>query len=153
MRRWAWGASEFAHSFIKSVEKKDIPWRVKILPLINQVRTAVDWSLSSVLPMFGGMIPGLVNEKFRLTELSYAVPSVMSLLFSISASMILLIILVDLRLAPKPQKQAIFFRISTFAQWILVPFVGLFLSSLPALDAQTRLIFNKRIVYVESKKE
>jgi hypothetical protein len=153
MRRWAWGASEFAHAFIKSVETKDIPWRVKILPLINQVRTAVEWSLSSVLPMFGGMIPGLVNEKFRLTELSYAVPSVMSLLFSISASMILLIILVDLRLAPKPQKQGFFFRISTFAQWILVPFVGLFLSSLPALDAQTRLIFNKRIVYVESKKE
>lgn len=153
IRRWAWGASEFANSFTKALKKKDIPWNVKILPILNQVRTAVEWSVTSVLPMFGGFMPGLLNEGFRITNLAYAVPSLMIILFNISTSLLVFIVFIEWRLAPKRTEKGMLFTIFSLAQWLLAPYVGLVLSSIPALDAQTRLIFNKRIVYIESKKE
>ena len=153
IRRWAWGASEFANSFTKALKKKDIPWSAKILPMFNQVRTSVEWSITSVLPMFGGLMPGLLNEKYRLTSIAYTIPSLMSLLFSLSSILLIIIIFIEWRIAPKRPKKGPLFKFFSFAQWILIPYVGLVLSSIPALEAQTRLMFNKRIVYIESRKE
>lgn len=154
IRRWAWGASEFAFSFTESLKRKDIPWRAKIFPLFNQMRSALEWSTSSIIPMFGGVMPGILNEQFRSTTLAYALPSLMIVLFNLSTLMIFFIIFIELRIAPKrPWNKGIFFNMFTFAQWILLPYVGFVLSSIPALDAQTRLIFNKRIQYIESRKE
>lgn len=154
IRRWAWGASEFAHSFTASIKNKHVPWRAKALPLFNQVRTSMEWSLTSVLPMFGGFMPGLLNESFRATNISYTLPSLMFILFNLSTIMLIFIVTIEYRIAPKrPQNKGFFFNMFTFAQWILMPYVGFVLSSIPALDAQTRLIFNKRIQYVESRKE
>lgn len=154
IRRWAWGASEFAYSFTESLKRRNIPWKVKALPIFNQIRTSLEWSLSSILPMLGGYMPGILNEQFRTTTLAYALPSLMVILFNLSTIMLLVIIFIELRTAPKrPKGRGFFFNLFSFAQWILLPYIGFVLSSIPALDAQTRLIFNKRIQYVESKKE
>ncbi len=36
---------------------------------------------------------------------------------------------------------------SLFFQWLLVPLSSIFLSAIPAIEAQTRLMFNKRLEY------
>lgn len=154
IRRWAWGASEFAHSFTKALKHRNVPWNVKLMPIFNQIRTSVEWVLTSILPMFGGTMPLLLNEKFRSTTLAYALPTILSTLMGLASVMTIVIIYIEWKIAPKrPKEKSIFFKIFTFVQWILMPYVGFTLSSLPALEAQTRLIFNKRIVYIESKKE
>jgi hypothetical protein len=154
IRRWAWGASEFAHSFTKAIERKDIPWRAKGLPIFNQIRTSLEWSLTSVLPMFGGFMPGLLNDTFEGTNISYTLPSLMFILFNFSTIMLIMIVFMEYRIAPKrPKDKGLWFTFVSFAQWVLLPYVGFVLSSIPALEAQTRLIFNKRIQYVESRKE
>jgi hypothetical protein len=154
IRRWAWGASEFASSFTISMQRKDIPWRTKLPAMFNQMRSSLEWTLSSILPVFGGAMPGILNEQFRSTTLAYALPSLMILLFNLSTFMLIFIIFIELRIAPKrPWSKGVFFSMFSFAQWVLMPYVGFVLSSVPALEAQTRLIFNKRIQYIESKKE
>lgn len=154
IRRWAWGASEFAHSVTKAYQQKDLPWKIKLVPVLNQIRTSTEWVLASSLPLFGGMIPLLLNEDFRTTTLAYALPALLSILMQVGSIMILCMIYIEWRIAPKrPKQKGILFKFFTFGQWILLPYVGFTLSSLPALDAQTRLMFNKRLVYVESKKE
>jgi hypothetical protein len=154
IRRWAWGASEFAHSFRKALIHKNVSWKVKMMPIFNQVRNSIEWVLTSILPMFGGTMPLLLNEKFRSTTLAYALPTILSTLMGLASIMTIVIIYIEYKIAPaRPKDKGIFFRIFTFVQWILMPYVGFTLSSLPALEAQTRLIFNKRIVYIESKKE
>lgn len=154
IRRWAWGASEFAHAFTSALKHKDVPWRVKILPMFNQMRSAVEWVLSSILPMIGGSIPILMNSEFRSTTLAHTLPSLISTLMGLSSMLVIVIIYIEWKIAPKrPSEKSIWFKIFTFVQWVLMPYVSFILNSLPALEAQTRLIFNKRIVYVESKKE
>lgn len=153
IRRWAWGASEFAHSVTNALQKKDISWRVKVLPIFNQIRTSTEWVLASSLPLFGGMIPILVNEEFRTTTLAYALPAILTVLMQIGSIMVLIMVFIEWKIAPRrPKERGFFFKFFTLAQWILLPYVGFTLSSLPALDAQTRLMFNKRLVYIESKK-
>lgn len=153
VRRWTWGASEMASSFTKALKYKNIPWRVKLLPIFNQLRTHVEWATASVIPLLGGTIPLLLNEEFRKTTLAFTLPSILSVLMQISALGLIIIMYVEWKIAPiKPKERGIWFKLSTFAQWILLPYVGFALNALPALEAQTRLIFNKRIIYVEAKK-
>lgn len=154
LRRHAWGASEFAHSFTLALKKRDVSWKVKLLPIFNQMRTSVEWTTGSILPMIGGIMPGLLNESFRTTILAYSMPTLVTLLMQMSSVLLVLIIYIEYKIAPKrPEGKGLWFKFFTFGQWFLLPYVGFALSSLPALDAQTRLIFNKRIVYVESRKE
>lgn len=154
IRRWAWGASEFAHSFPKAINTASVPWKVKILPIFNQIRTSVEWTTTSILPLFGGLIPLLINKDFRKTTLAFSMPSLLSVLMQVGSVMMIFIIYIEWRIAPqRPREKSMLFKLFSFGQWVLLPYVGFALSALPALEAQTRLIFNKRIVYVESRKE
>lgn len=152
--RWAWGASEFASSVTLAMQKKDIPMRVKIFYIFNQVRTSTEWVLTSILPLIGGMIPFLINEEFRETNLAFALPGQLQFLMLISSFMTFFILYMEHKLAPKkPEGKNFIVKIFYYLQWLLLPYVGFLLSAIPALDAQTRLIFNRRLVYVASKKE
>jgi hypothetical protein len=154
MRRWAWGISEFPHNFTEAIKNKNIPWKVKLMPILNEIRSSLEWTTASVLPLFGGTIPLLLNEDFRKTRLAYAMPSLLALLLQLASVGILMIIYIEWKIAPRrPKHKSIFFKVFSYAQWLLLPYVGFLVSTLPALEAQTRLIFNKRIVYIESNKE
>jgi hypothetical protein len=154
IRRWAWGASEFAHSFREAMIRKEVPWKVKILPIFNQIRNSMEWTMTSIIPLFGGIMPLILNEDFRSTTLAYTLPTLLALLLQLASVMIILIIYIEYKIAPKrPTNRGFLFYISTYLQWFLLPYVGFLLSAIPAIDAQTRLLLNKPIVYVESRKE
>ena len=43
-------------------------------------------------------------------------------------------------------------RIVSYVQWLGLPFVGIFFSNLPALDAQTRLLTGRYLEYRVTEK-
>jgi hypothetical protein len=63
------------------------------------------------------------------------------------------LIFVDHRVCPKPADWNWFRRRWSDAQLFLYPVVGLALSVLPALEAQTRLMFGAYLEYVVTEKE
>jgi len=152
--RWGWGASEIAHSLTSSLKYKNVPWRLKSIFIFNQMRTHIEWTTSSILPLFGGLMPLILNKDFGKTYLGATLPAVLSVLMQLSAVGLLVIMYVEWKVGPKrPKDRGFLFKAFTFGQWILLPWVGFALTAIPALDAQTRLLFNRRIVYVESNKE
>lgn len=151
--RWAWGASEFAAAMTLATKNKNIPLKSKLFFMFNQIRTSTEWVLTSILPLVGGIIPILLNEEFRETNLAFALPRQLQNLMLLSSFMIIVILYIESQLAPKKPHKNIFTKVFYFLQWIFLPYVGFMLSSIPALEAQTRLIFNKRIAYVASPKE
>ena len=154
IRRWAWGASEFAHSMTQY--KKAPKDRKKALkgPIFNQLRTSTEWALSSFLLMFAGYLPGLFHSSFHLTPVGKSYSIVFSILMTMASFLIIAIIIMDRKFAPpKPVNRTRVFSFISYAQWLLAPVIGLILSALPAFESQTRMIFNRRIAYVESKKE
>jgi hypothetical protein len=57
-------------------------------------------------------------------------------------------------LLPKnPSKNTLWTKICQALEWLLVPLITVFLSGMPALDAQTRLALNKRLEFWVTEKE
>jgi len=71
-----------------------------------------------------------------------------------SFSLITSIVLSLLLLPKKKEKHPIFKRIGYAFEWLLIPFTMVFLSALPSLDAQTRLMLGKYMTFwVTDKKK
>lgn len=155
IRRWAWGASEIAHSMSLFSGLDEKGKKAIFMPILNQIRSAVEWSLAPMLLVFGGFLPGFVSPEFAQSTAGEAYALAMTIIAAISTLLLLCTIVLESRIAPpRPDsRRTASARILGFAQWFLTPAVSLAFGALPALDAQTRLILNKRIAYVESRKE
>ena len=155
MRRWCWGASEFAHSVsvyrTLSKDKRKAMWK----PIYNQIRAAVEWTLAPLFLIFGGFLPGIINPPFMLTRFGQIYSLLIAVLMGISTVLIIATIMLDRELSPErpANRRGFWARAFGYLQWFLSPAVSLAFSALPAFDAQTRLILNRRISYVESRKE
>ena len=155
IRRWAWGASEIAHSVSVYRGLDRAGRRAMRLPILNQFRTAVEWSLAPLLLMTGGFLPGLLNPAFAMSPAGRTYSFAITLITCISTCLLVGTIWLERLIAPpRPEsRMGAPFRVFGLAQWFLSPVVSLAFGAIPALEAQTRLILNKRIAYVESRKE
>jgi len=155
IRRWAWGASEIAHSLSTYRCLDRAARKAMILPILNQVRSAVEWSLAPLLLVFGGFLPGFVDPAFALSPAGRVYALAMTGVAIASTFLLLCTMALEGLIAPpRPEsKSSVPTLLFGFAQWFLTPAVSLAFGCLPALEAQTRLILNRRIAYVESRKE
>jgi hypothetical protein len=53
---------------------------------------------------------------------------------------------------PRPAAWGWWPRFVSYVQWLALPFVGVFFSNLPALDAQTRLLTGRYLEYRVTEK-
>jgi hypothetical protein len=74
-------------------------------------------------------------------------------LLTVTLSNILVLVLVEIALnPPRPRHWPLIRHVWAYLQLMGYPFVGLALSSLPALEAQTRLIFGHYLEYKVTEK-
>lgn len=152
LRRWAWGVSDFPFIVVNMIHSKDIPVSRKIYEILHFLESVFFWATGPLLLLFAGSIPGSLNPDFGSTVLSHNLPIMMSTLMNIASVGIILCILITARIIPFHKQKNTFKRISLFLQWFLVPVVSVTLSSIPAIDAQTRLMFNRRLDFQVTKK-
>ncbi len=99
-----------------------------------------------------GFLPGLLNTDFRDTVLAYNLPTIMSNILTLASGGIVMCAIISLNLVPYNPKKGVWGMISLTLQWLFVPVVSIVLSSIPALDAQTRLMFGKYLEYKVTQK-
>ena len=153
-RRWAWGVENFPFVMMGFRRKNSIPLGQKIRRAFNILECHYTWAVWAVIVSLIAPLPLLFGGGlFRQTAIGYNLPSVSAALFRVSMSTIFIFIFITVKLLPprppdvKPQK-----RIVMFAQWIFSPVFAALLGSLPAVDAQTRLMLGKYMqFYVTSK--
>ena len=152
--RWAWGASEIAHSLSVYAKLGREGRKAMRGPIFNQIRSATEWSLAPLILVFGGILPGLVDPWFVYTPFGQIYAIAMVIIALLSTGFILCTIWLEHIIAPpRPDEGFSLISLCGTAAWFLSPAVSLVFGSLPALEAQTRLIMNQRIAYVESRKE
>jgi hypothetical protein len=152
--RWAWGASEIAHSLSVYAVLGREGRKAMRGPILNQIRSATEWSLLPLILVFGGILPGLVEPWFVYTPFGHIYAIAMAIIALTSTCFILCTIRLEHIIAPpRPDEGFTFASLCGTASWFLSPVVSLVFGSLPAFEAQTRLIMNQRIAYVESRKE
>jgi len=152
--RWAWGASEIAHSLAAYARLGREGRKALRGPILNQVRSATEWSLAPIILVFGGLVPGFIDPWFAFTPFGRVYAAAMVAITLISTAFLVCTIWLERVIAPpRPEGELGLASLCRSATWFLSPAVSLVFGSLPALEAQTRLIINQRIAYVESRKE
>ena len=147
-KRWAWGVTDVPYALSKLFDSHHIPLLPKLLRVYHVVETHLFWPTSFFILTLGASIPALVNPEFSRSALGHNLPQMSGLILTITTSFIAMLIFIDIKSRPKrPSHFSVAKTPLLLFQWILLPIVSFFLSSLPALEAHTRLLLGKRLEY------
>jgi len=148
-RRWAWGCAEIPYLMFAFLNNKKIPLRARISHTYTILDGFWSWATSALLLFLLGYLPIILGgQKFNFTVLSFNLPVLTGQIMTIGMTgMFVSAILSTMLLPPVPMTMKWYvrwFKKSTvFIQWVLMPVTLILFGSLPALEAQIRLMLGK----------
>ena len=141
-RRWAWGAENIPYLLYGFLCNKLISRRSKLYWSFNVLEGFHSWATNSLIIFSLGWLPILIGKAdFNQSVLSYNLPAITRNIMAfasigIASSAILSIML----LPPKPEGIRRRHYLLYLIQWALLPVTLILFGSIPALEAQTRLM-------------
>lgn len=145
-RRWAWGAENIPYAFYGFLKNGNIPVKKKIYWFFKKTEAFHSWATNALLIFALGWLPVILGgREFGVSVLSYNLPYITRDIVSLSmvgimSSAVLGIIL----LPPRPEWFRPRHYLLYIFQWLLMPFTLIIFGSVPALEAQTRLMLGGR---------
>ena len=148
-RRWAWGVENFPIIMRAFLKNKKISFFNKMRHLFKLFEGHIAWATWAFLLTFIGWLPAIfAGREFTHTVFYYSAPRIAGTIFHLASFSLITSIILSICLLPKSrEKHPVLMRIGYAFQWLLVPFTVIFLSALPALDAQTRLMLGKYMTF------
>ena len=152
-RRWAWGVTDIPYVIENAVAHPEIPFWSRFWRIANLFGEHINWAIAPFVVMFGATVPLLINPAFAETTLGQNLPLFASVMLTIALVGLFVLVWVEHRIVPpRPADWGPVQRILSYVQWLGLPFVGIFFSNLPALDAQTRLLTGRYLEYRVTEK-
>ncbi len=144
-RRWAWGCAEIPFVIFGFLNNKKISLLRKLSHSYILIDGYWSWATAALL-LFGlGWLPLLLGgNKFNFTILSFNLPILTGRIMTVSlVGIVVSAILSTLILPRAPKSTGMFKKITILFQWIFLPVILIVFGSLPALDAQIRLMLGR----------
>jgi cellulose synthase/poly-beta-1,6-N-acetylglucosamine synthase-like glycosyltransferase len=147
-RRWAYGV-EHIPFIIKSYFRSPLtPFMDKTGKLFFVLWSYGSWATLALIVTFGGMIIPIFNPEFDKTTAAQNLPKISSYILTLAfLSLFLTVYMHEKIVPPRPKNWKWYRHVFVFFQWLLVPFMILTYGTIPALDAQTRLMLGKYMQY------
>lgn len=147
IKRWAYGV-EHIPFIVKQYFSKDLDFWDKTDRVLFKIWSDLKWGFLAIFVTFGSLLIPLVNPQFKTSVLSVNLPIVSSWILTITFFALFATIYVHEKTAPqRPGSWSLFKRTWSYLQWLLIPLILITISSLPAIDAQTSLMFGKRLEF------
>ena len=140
-RRWAYGIENFPVTMRAIWPDLGIRIRTKLRIMFEMLEGHYSWATTSFLLTFLGWLPlFLGGEAFKESVLAHNLPFFTRTLMTLGMVGLLVSIPMSLlTLPPRPKRYHWSRTFLMFFQWFLVPVVA-FLSAIPAIDSQTRIL-------------
>jgi cellulose synthase/poly-beta-1,6-N-acetylglucosamine synthase-like glycosyltransferase len=144
-RRWAYGVENVPYFLFGFIKNKKIPFSKKFSFAFEVIEGQLTWATAPILIYILGWLPIFFSRgNFSEMVASYNLPIMLSrvltlAMFGLIGSAYISILL----LPPRPPQYGKSKIIILIAQWFIVPITMIFFSALPALEAQTRLMFGR----------
>lgn len=152
-KRHAWGATDIPYAVKEFFRHPEIPFITRALRVFRLVESHLLWSTNWFLLTLGATLPPLFNPIFGQTVLGQNLPRMSRLILTVCLAALAIIVILDTFLRPPRPKEVAWWVVPlSFLQWLLMPVAALFMSVLPGLDAQTRLMFGKYLEYRVTEK-
>lgn len=153
-RRWAYGVGETPYFLFGFYKNKKISLRKKLSLGIELIESHWSWATASIMIFLLGWLPLILGgPEFSQTLFFYNLPKITSRILTIA-----MIGLVGscyfsiLLLPPKPPDYGRYKYLIFAVSWLFLPIMMIVFTSLPALDAQTRLMFGKYMGFWPTEK-
>ncbi len=152
-KRWAWGVSDIGYSLKRFFSSPNINPLLKLRKIMHLMETHLMWPTSFFILTLSASIPPLVNPVFKRTVLGFLLPQLSGLILTSASLMIIVYIYLDIKLRQQVnQKTNVSALPLLLIQWYLLPVISFLFSSLPALDAHTRILLGKKMQYKVTEK-
>ena len=151
-RRWSWGVSDDP-LFIKWwFTVPNVPFFRKTSMLINVVVDHFLWPVNWFIITIAANIMPFINPVFSRTTLGYNLPKLAGLILTSCLLAIVVMIFIDFKNRQKVSHTSRIKQVLFPFEFVLLPIVGFFLSTLPALISHTQLMLGKRLEYKVTEK-
>ncbi|MBP9815790.1 glycosyltransferase family 2 protein [Candidatus Woesebacteria bacterium] len=152
-KRWAWGVTDIPYALIRSFHSPQINFVIKLKRVLHICETHFFWPTSFFLLTVSASIPPLVNPIFSRTVFGFLLPKLSSFILTLSSVVLILSIYLDYKLRERAKIKTDLRNVPMlFIQWYLLPVISLLFSSLPALEAHTRMLMGKKLEYKVQEK-
>ena len=147
IKRWAYGV-EHIPFIVRQYFTKEIDFWDKTDRVLFKIWGDLKWGFLAIFVTFGSLLIPLVNPHFKTSVLSINLPIVSSWILTITFFGLFATIFVHEKTAPKrPANWSLFRKAWSYIQWLLIPLILITISSLPAIDAQTSLMFGRKLEF------
>lgn len=147
IKRWAYGV-EHVPFIIKQYFTREVPFWDKTDKVLFKIWGDLKWGFLAIFVTFGSLFIPLINPSFKESVLSVNLPLISSWILTLAFFALFATIFVHEKTVPKRPKSWSKFKIFfTYIQWLFVPIILITISSLPAIDAQTSLMFGKKLEF------
>ncbi len=142
MRRWAWGVEHIPYLMMNLKKHPKMSFKKKFYYFNNQLEGVYSWATAPIIIFILGRLPLLVASKgVQSTVVAQSAPIILEWLMNIALIGLILTAFFSTRILPqKPKSKSIIYYPIMFIQWILFPITMILFGSIPAIDAQTRLM-------------
>ncbi|MDP3244599.1 MAG: glycosyltransferase family 2 protein [bacterium] len=154
-RRWAWGIENLPFMLWTFRSNRLISWQKKLKYTWNQGEGMFSWATAPLLIFLLGRLPFWFNESNLSHSLLYQnTPLILQwLMQSAMLGLLLSVILTIFLLPPRPSQVPFYRKGFMLLQWIILPITLVIFGSIPAIDAQTRLMLGKYLEFNITEKK
>jgi len=157
LRRWAHGAEDIAFMInAMGNESRPLPKRKTLDAFLGLVEGHLMWATAPLILTITTLSFHLTNPTFTSSTVFYNFGYLLSLYFTVALVGIAISIGMSFLLLPLPddkeRTKSWYFRASLVFQWFLLPITTILFAAVPALDAQTRMLFGKVMTFNVTKK-
>lgn len=154
MRRWAWGVENFPYQAWYYLKIKNLPFKKGLHYLWNQLEGVYSWATAPILILILGRLPlWLIDETEKTSVIAQNAPFVLESLMTIAmVGLFFSAVFSTILMPPRPRGTSAWRWLIIPLQWAVFPFAMIIFGSVPATDAQTRLMTGKYLGFWVSKK-
>ncbi|MBI2551517.1 glycosyltransferase family 2 protein [Candidatus Uhrbacteria bacterium] len=152
LRRWAWGVEHLPVMVREFSRDRQMPFWKKIRSVFNHIEGMYTWATAPILIFVLGWLPlQLADPSEVLVQVS---PTTLAIVMRAATAGILLTGVLAFRLLPPrpgtvPRRTWLFMGL----QWLMLPVTFVVFGSLPAIDAQTRLMIGRYLGFNVTEKK
>lgn len=146
-RRWSWGVSDNPLFMKWWFTVPDVPFFRKTYLMINVLLDHILWPSYWFIITIAANVMAIVNPIYSRTSLGHMLPQLAGSILNFALLALLAMLFIDYKNRPSNKHLPLYRRILFPFEFLLMPFVGFFLSALPALISHTQLMFGKRLEY------
>lgn len=155
-QRWGWGVENVPYMIFNTIKRwKNLSKKKAVSKILVQIHGFHSWATNALIIAVIGWMPLLLGgDAFKTTVLSGNLPVITRTLMTLAMSGLVVSSVVATILLPKRPKHKSFFKyITMLLEWILLPIGIIIFGAIPALDAQTHLLFGKYLGFSVTRKE